>query len=124
MRYSIRIATLLPLMAASVGLICGCGGGSSGAKTGRASFTILWPTQGRARVIPASTKSVRIIVRNGPDPQSPVLDNIVVPIPTTGVQTTTTISDLPLGTLSTTVSAYPNIDATGPVPIATATAPF
>jgi streptogramin lyase len=96
------------------GLLAGCGGsgnkltGASGG--GRASFTIRWPDRSRnSRVIPLTSQSIKVsILQNGN-----VYTSQTVARPTTGNTTTVSFTDLPLGALTATASAYPNADGTG-----------
>ncbi|HZP84752.1 MAG TPA: NHL repeat-containing protein [Chthonomonadaceae bacterium] len=96
------------------GLLAGCGGSShqltGASRGGRASFTIRWPDRSRSsRVIPLTSQSIKVsILQNGN-----VYTSQLVARPTTGNTTTVSFTDLPLGALTATATAYPNADGTG-----------
>lgn len=101
--------------------LAGCGGGGNSgvapAATGRAVFTITWPSKARStsRLIPAATQSLMIVLKDGDT--------------TVGSQTLThtdgnstssaTFTNLPFKPLAVAASAYPTTDATG-TPLASA----
>jgi len=93
----------------------GCGGSSPKSaivsRTGKATFTVKWPTR-TARLIPAAANSIRVIVlRKGVQVSTQLL---VRPLPGSGNNTTTaTFDPLPVDTLTVSASAFPNADGTG-----------
>lgn len=113
-----KLSTGLGLLALSL-LAVGCGGsnGSSvsnpapiAAETrGSATLRVIWPNR-EARLIPLAANSIQIVVSsNGVS-----VAEALVARPTDGTnETSTTFNDLPVGTLSVSVTAYPNADGTG-----------
>lgn len=108
MKLCIRILILALLC----GLLAGCGGSNKSSDTseGRASFTIKWPDRSRSsRVIPLTAQSIKVsILQDGN-----VYTSQTAARPTTGNTTTVNFTNLPLGDLTASASAYPNADGTG-----------
>jgi hypothetical protein len=106
----IRAAALLLALI----LLTSCGtspNGNSGATRGpgKATISIKWPIPGKARVIPAASQSITITIQQG----KTVLQTQTVARPTTGNTSSTVFTNLPLGSLLFTATAYPNADGTG-----------
>jgi hypothetical protein len=84
----------------------GCGGGDRPAEntgTGRATYSVRWPTP--SRLIPQAATSIRIQILN----DTKVIKTVVLAKPATKV----TLEDLPAKKLVNLVQAFPNADATG-----------
>lgn len=106
-----------------VGLLPGCSGGASSvspgtaSRTGRARFTIQWPT--RSRLIPTAANSIRIRVSQ----DATLIAERTLPRPTEGGTVNTTFNDIPEGQCRVNATAYPQADGTG-IGQATAEAPI
>jgi hypothetical protein len=111
-----RIFALFTLLALSVPLIIGCGGGNntmgSGAatrRTGQALLTIKWPVA-TTRLIPVATNSIEITIAN----VSGMLTTQIVNRPSNVPPTSTvTFANLNAGNLTVTATAYPQANAVG-----------
>jgi hypothetical protein len=111
-----RIFALFTLLALSLPLLIGCGGGNntmgSGAaarRTGQAVLTIKWPVA-TTRLIPVATNSIEISIANA----SGVLASQTVNRPTNVPPTSTvTFTNLNIGNLTVTATAYPYPSAVG-----------
>lgn len=90
--------------------LLGCGGsnGSSSSRgRGAATLRVVWPDRGRA--IPTAANSIRIVLIKG----GTEVANELVARPAVGNESETEFTDLPVGTLTVAVTAYPNVDGTG-----------
>ncbi len=96
-KYIFVLIILLTLLA------CG-GGGVVGAKSGKVSISITWPTP--SRVIPVAASSIGIIIKNS---EGLTVVSTFIAKPTTLWMS----SDLPVESYTLTATAYPNLDATG-----------
>jgi hypothetical protein len=112
-RYLLFLVVIASSLLAS--LLGGCGGGSSNStasRTGRATFTVLWPTRAEAvksKVIPASTQSIVISLVSG---TTPIASKTLTRSGGGGTATADFLA-LNVGTLHATIVAYPNPDGTG-----------
>jgi outer membrane protein assembly factor BamB len=100
--------------------MAGCGGGGTPgglATSGRASFTVTWPS--RSRLVPKSSNSISIVLQQG----AVQVAGELITRPENGGTSTVTLRDLPLGGLSARATAFPNADGSG-VPQATAVVPI
>ncbi len=106
---------------AIIAVIPGCGAGSrglSGSPTmGRATFTVIWP--GQKRLIPNASSSIVIQITNS----GTVVASQTLARPSGGGTTSASFPALPIGQLSATATAYPQLDGTG-VAQADATVPI
>ena len=102
----------LPLVAL---LAAGCGGqgAADGSSSPGLSVRVVWPTP-NARVVPASSASVRVKVTQG----GVLVGDATIVRPAT----TTAFAQLPVGTVTVTATACPNADGTGTA-MASATVP-
>ncbi len=107
MKPSYGIAPLFVALA-----LAGCGGGSNGSTASRArgtaSLRVIWPSR-ETRAIPTSANSIRIVLTKSGDEVA----NKLVARPTIGNESQTEFTELPVGTLGVSVTAYPNEDGTG-----------
>jgi hypothetical protein len=89
----------------------GCGSGNqlniNRAATGRATFTVVWPANGR--LIPAAANSILVQVLQG----GAVVADTILARPTAGGPATAAFTSLPIGTLTATATAYPTTTGTG-----------
>lgn len=126
---------LILTLAALGSLLTGCGSGPSGttsvpvgpgadgpgasvpSRSGSVTFNVHWPTP--SRLIPVASNSIKFVVNVSPSPLSQALAGIVINRP----QTSATLSNLQVGTLYVTATAYPQAGAQG-VPQATAQSPI
>lgn len=124
-KYSLRphssLGAFLAVSLLGSGLIAapGCGG-SGGPETsvstpaaqesGRAFFTVHWPTPSASRLIPSAANSVVISVTKT---DGTALSQQIMSRPSGGGITTASFTALPVGGLLVKVSAYPNADGTG-----------
>ena len=97
--------------------LAGCGGGGQNGSatsavsqaTGRAALVIKWPTAAQSRLIPTASNSILVnFSRDGK-----IVSTQTIVRPTGSDQTTTTFSNLPVGSLTVAIAAFPNADATG-----------
>ena len=111
MRYRLVLAGLL--LALGWYTLCGCQGSSNAQPTtpkgngASATFTINWPARGR--LMPLATNSIVLQVV-GPYEYS---TTTLVARPAQGGSSTIQLTNLPIGALTFTATAYPNIDGTG-----------
>ncbi len=99
----------LLIVSMTVGLIyfaAGCGGGTESV-AGSARITILWPET--TRLIPAASQSINVSM-SGP---RGTIASRVIPRPAGGGPAQVTFTNLPVGQLAVTATAYPNADGTG-----------
>lgn len=109
MMYKPRLPVLLIVMTLIAVYVAGCGGGSGGGDpqtTGSATLTILWPTPATQIAVPESAK---ITITNGDQ----TVAEHTVNRPTDVTASLVDIQDLPAGTFTVTVTAYPLINAGG-----------
>src|SRR5438874_8317728 len=111
-----RWLLLAAVVMAAVG-IHGCGGGAPASRTGRATFTVIWPPP--SRLIPAASNSIKVDIKDG----NQTVASQTLPRPSGGGPATVTFATLPVGALTATATAYPNADGTG-VAQATASVPL
>ena len=96
-------------------ILAGCGGGNTASNTplptgsirGSASFTVRWPAQ--QRLIPNASQSIVVTISQG----ATQLQQQVLQRPSGAGTTTGSFTLLPVGSLTVTATAYPNIDGTG-----------
>jgi hypothetical protein len=87
-------------------LLAGCGGGSPGPATGRASVRIVWPEE--SRLVPRASQSLEVVVR---DEDGVVVGSATLNRPSSSA----TLSPLPTGTLTASARAFPQAGAQGVV---------
>ena len=93
--------------AAIIVLLIGCGGGATTAPaTGRLTLRVIWPKP--TRLIPYGTQSIRAVLTSG---QQALGSQLIVggdgPPPS---PSTVTFDNVPAGSVTLTVSAYPKAD--------------
>jgi hypothetical protein len=116
-----RTASLALPATLLAGLLTGCGGGrvapdALAAGQGRATITVHWPARTEAasgtRLIPAGANSIRVSFLSG----TTEVKNTLLVRPGNGngnLPTSTTVVDLPEGSLSVVAQAFPSGDGTG-----------
>jgi len=106
-------------------LLSGCSTNSVGPGTSTmrtsARLTIQWPSSAASagRLVPAATQSIKLVLSD----TSGFSTNRVVDRPATGTSTTVTFTNVPVGALTVTATAYPQTGAAG-TPLATGTSPL
>jgi len=113
MRPSSILHPLIILIVAVI--VAGCGGGGvNGPTSGSATFTVDWPT--RSRVLPKNAECVEIVLSGVQGLPAPVVLNRTEQAGTQPI----TFPNLPLGTLTYSITAYPLADKGG-IPVGEAT---
>jgi len=116
------------MLAAGAMLLIGLAGcGSSGAgptfatRAASARLTIQWPSTpaSTGRLVPATTQSIKLVLSD----TSGFSTFQVVDRPATGTSSTVTFTNLPVGGLTVTATAYPQTGAAG-IPLATGSSPL
>lgn len=91
-------------------LLFGCGGGGGGGGTqhsGSAVITVNWPS--RSRLIPVAANSIRVFFKQG---QQTLADRLI-PRPSAGGQSVTTVDGIAAGAVIVDATAYPTVDGSG-----------
>ncbi len=113
MRLNVLQASLFALIALFTVALIGCGGGGKSTRAaGHATITVIWNTTGRGaktRLIPLAANSIRIAILDG----SASIASKVVSRPTSGNSTTQEFNELPVRSLTLSVSAFASSDGTG-----------
>src|SRR4051812_46757468 len=105
---------MLTVLAIALSAALGCGSGNSlqpgtaatNRASGKAIFTITWPTP--TRLTPAASNSITVTLAQG----ATFTTHQTVARPASGGASQVTFSGLPVGTLTATAVAYPNADGT------------
>ena len=104
------------LLLATQAVLSGCGGhkGGSTARRGKLHFSVQWPTESEARVIPSNAQSLVVEIKQS--------GTMIATATITRPATTWTFNDMPTGNLTVQATAYASTDGTG-TPLATANVP-
>jgi hypothetical protein len=110
----VRHFAVAALLAGFCAVLAGCGGGGGAPDGAKVSFTIRWPATSPAGVAPAmipeGTSSVTVALSNA---AGPIGSQTVTYEPGGPTTTSVTFTDVPVGTVKVTATAYASSDGTG-----------
>jgi hypothetical protein len=110
---SFRSAIAVLAVAACASPLAGCGSGVNSAQgsapSGRATFTVIWPTGSVGRLVPQACRSVRVSVAKA----TVEVAAKVVARPEGGGTSVVQLDRVPIGDVEARAAAYPNADGTG-----------